>query len=129
MTFIPGSTEKITWSFIDDIKTSTTRTWTFTPSDGRPQVNLALIVGDGDVLPLISSYELAVEKPATLVLKNVNLTYDGTYGFSLSPGGSSSEVVVYIAGKCFIIYICKLEPFIFTTTVNALKTPRAFNKF
>ena len=98
VTFIPGSTDKIVWSFTDEIKTFTTRTWTFKSSDGRRKVNLALVVGDGDVRKLTFPYEFAIEKPATLVLKDVNLTHDGKYGFSMSPGGSA-EVVVYIAGK------------------------------
>ena len=105
LTFIPGTTDKIVWSFTDDLTRFSTRTWTFTPSDGRPQVNLAIIIGDGNVQRLALPYEFAVEKPATLVLKNVNLTYDGTYKFSLSPGGSSFDVFVYIAGKLLIIYL------------------------
>ena len=99
VTIIPGSTEKIVWSFDDDIKSFTIRTWTFTPSDGRPQVGLARIQGDGDVQILNTSYEFAVEKPATLLLENVNLTYNGTYEFSLLPGPRPSEVMVYIAEK------------------------------
>ena len=98
VTFIPGSTEKIVWSFTDDIKSFSLRSWTFTPSDGQPEIGLARIIGDGDVQILTTSYEFAVEKQATLVLKNVNLTYDGKYPFLLS-GAISSEVVVYIAGK------------------------------
>ena len=90
------------WSFDDDIKSFSIRTWIFTPSDGRPQVGLARIIGDGDVEILTTSYEVAVEKPATLVLKNVNLTYDGTYQFSM-PRAGSSEVIVYIAGKFSIM--------------------------
>ena len=89
------------WSFDDDIKWYSTRTWTFTPSDGQPLVGLAKISGDGDVQLFTASYEFAVEKPATLVLKNVNLTYDGTYQFLPSPSASASEVIVYIAGKFF----------------------------
>ena len=97
------------WSFDDDIKSFSIRTWILTPSDGRPRVGLARIIGDGDVQLFTTSYEVAVEKPATLVLKNANLTYNGTYQFSLSPGASPSEVVVYIAGKFLIM--CELEPF------------------
>jgi hypothetical protein len=45
--------------------------------------------------------DVAVEEPATLALKNVNETYNGTYQFALSPstGGGISEVDVFIAGK------------------------------
>ena len=106
LTFIPGSTEKLEWSLTDDITNFTTRTWTFIPSKRRLRVNVARIIGDGDVQLFTDSYEVAVEKPATLVLKNVDLTYDGTWEFSLSPGASPSEVVVYIAGKFLIM--CKL---------------------
>ena len=88
------------WSF-DDITDFSVRPWTFTPSDGRPEVGLARIIDDGDVQLFTTSYEVAVEKPATLVLKNVNLTYDGTYQFSLIPSAGASEVIVYIAGKFF----------------------------
>ena len=86
------------WSITDDIETFSVRSWTFKPSDGRRRVGLARIIGDDDVQILTTAYEVAVEKPATLILKNVNLTYDGTYLFSLSTDGSA-EVVVYIAGK------------------------------
>ena len=100
VTFIPGSTEKIVWSFNDDIKSFSRRLWTFTPSDGRPQVALAKIEGDGNVEIFNNSYDVALEKPATLVLKNVTLAYNGTYEFLLAPNGvGSSKVVVYIAGK------------------------------
>ena len=101
LTFIPGSTRKIVWSFTDDINSLSIRSWFFTPSDGGPKVGLARIFGDAGVQILNPSYEVAVEKPATLVLKNVNLTYNGTYQFLLAIAGTS-DVVVYIAGKFFI---------------------------
>ena len=81
MTLTPGSMEKITWSFTDDKKGFSHRHLIFTTSGGRRRVGLAKIVGDGVPQILTTSSEVAVEKPATLVLKNVNLTYDGTYDF------------------------------------------------
>ena len=110
VTFTPGSTEKLVWSFTDDIKGIFFRSWTFTPSDGQPEVSLATIIGDGNPLIHISSYQIEVEKPATLVLKNVSLVYDGTYQFSLADGTSASLAVIYIyiAGKFLIV--CKQEP-------------------
>ena len=98
VTFIPGSTEKLVWSFTDDIINSSLRTWIFTPSNRRPLVTIALVVGDGELQTLSPSFGVAAEKPATLVFKNVKLSYDGTYKFSLLPGGSA-EVVVYVAVK------------------------------
>ena len=110
MTFIPGSTGKLVWSLTDDITgfKQRLRSWTFTSSNGQPEVGLARIIDEGDAEILTNSYEVAIEKPATLVLKSVNITYDGTYKFSLLPGGISS-VVVYIAGKFLIM--CQLEHF------------------
>ena len=95
------------WSLYD-VKRFHFRTWIFKPSDGRSQVDVARIIDDGDAEILTSLYDVAVEKPATLVLKNVNLTYNGTYEFSLVAGGSSS-VVIYIAGK--LLFMCKLDFF------------------
>jgi hypothetical protein len=67
---------------------------------------LAIIDGnDGVVQKLTDLFEFAVEKPATLVLKNVNLTYEGTYQFNLAPavGVGTSEVDVFITGKFLIM--------------------------
>ncbi len=101
LTFLAGSTARIVWSFDDDIETLSYRKFAF--SDGRQTVWLATIYGDEDPKQT-SLFDIAVEKPATLVLKNVNQTYNGTYQFSLLPStGVSilSDVVVFIAGKCF----------------------------
>ena len=104
MVFARGSTERITWSFDDVITPLTRRVWSVTSRDARPLVALALIDGDGPVRILTTLFDVSVEKPATLVLRNVNLTYNGTYKFDLLPssGAASSEVVVYIAGKLLI---------------------------
>ena len=101
MTFAPGSTGRISWSFDYVIDPVTRRIWTFTPSNDQPRVSLATIDNDDPVKILTNLFDFAVEKPATLVLKNVNLTYNGTYQFILSPsvGVASSAVIVYIAGK------------------------------
>ncbi len=102
MTLVPGSTRRIVWSFNDTIKVGSYRLWSFTPSNGIAEA-LASIIVNGDYMKLTNSYEVAVEKPATLVLKNVNISYNGKYKFGLHPssGGSESEVVVYIAGKFY----------------------------
>ena len=109
LVFARGSTERITWSFDDVIDPTTRRIWYVISRDARPLVSLALIDGDGPVRILTTLFDVEVEKPATLVLRNVNLTYNGTYKFDLLPssGVSSSEVVVYIAGKL----LCKFKPY------------------
>lgn len=81
------------------------RSWFFTSSDGLRSGPLAAIPLDIDpvmrmgILPGIS-----ITKPATLVLNNVNQSYDGTYRFTLVATESVSEfdVRVLIAGIRFI---------------------------
>ena len=107
LTVVPGSTGRIMWSFDDKIRSFIYRLWAFTPSNGQPQARLAIIFGDGDVQILTTSYEVAIEKPATLVLKNVNLTYNGTYKFFLSSRARPSEIILYIAGKVLIVYVIR----------------------
>ena len=103
MTFLPGSTVNITWSFSNHLSQVIYRVWYFTSSDGSfVDKRLAVIIFDGQ--PQIDNTGLSgvsIVKPATLLLKNVNQTYDGTYRFELSApgGGSTFEVVVFIASK------------------------------
>ena len=97
-TFLKGSTVRLKWNYTS---TSTVRLryWTFTSSDGKfSDITLAEISRDKD--PTIETKELnvKVEKPATLILNNVNITYNGTYQFYLTPLGVST-VNVFIAGK------------------------------
>ena len=102
MTVLPGSNVTIPWLFNDTISGVSYREWRFTSSDGsfvgKP---LASISDDG--MPDIKDSGLsgvAILKPATLLLKNVNQSYDGTYRFILvATEGGRSEVVVYIASK------------------------------
>ena len=103
MTVLPGSTVNIAWSFNDDVSKVLFRAWYFTSSDGSfVNTLLASIILDGQ--PQIEDSGLSgavIVKPATLLLKNVNQTYDGTYRFDLlGPGGGGSAwVVVSIASK------------------------------
>ena len=105
MTVLPGSTVNITWSFSADVSKVSSRVWYFTSSDGSfVNERLARIFDDG--APQIDNSGLSglsIVKPATLILKNVNETYNGTYLFDLSAPGSSglSQVVVIIASKFF----------------------------
>ena len=126
LTFLPGSTEKIQWTFDDDIslrrrgELSVDRSWYFTSSDGSQRERLATIYFDGEPGILNSSLPgVAIEKPATLVLKNIDLRNNGTYRFQLRNYfrftrlwysrrterhkfrhiNEENEVVVYVAGK------------------------------
>ena len=103
ITVLPGSTVNITWSFNDDVSQVSARGWYFTSSNSSINwKRLASIIDDGK--PRIDNSGLSgvsIIKPATLLLKNVNQTYDGTYRFVFSAIANfgTSDVVVFIAGK------------------------------
>ena len=106
--FVKGSDARIEWSYTG---TATLRTWTLTSSDMK-FIKKELITIHGNEKPKIRTRELDVDvqEPATLILKNVNSSYNGTYAFEISPGTLFSEVHVFILGKpcwtttsCFIV--------------------------
>ena len=101
MTFLDGSTAKIKWSLDPSLSTASMyRSWTFISSHDGKGETLADITRVGEIVIITKLYEVDIEKPATLVLKNVNGSYNGTYVFHLlSPSLSSSEVHVFIAGR------------------------------
>lgn len=100
MIFTRGSNGKIVWSYDDVINSFSNRLWSFKLSGGTV-TPLVKISGVNGMAIASGVLDVAVEEPATLALKNVNETYNGTYQFALSPsiGGGESEVVVFIAGK------------------------------
>ncbi len=81
--FYPGSTAKIDWSFVDVIFQVKFRQWFFNSSDGSRTGQLAAIASDADIVQknfsLIPGFD--IEKPATLILKNVDRSYNGMYTF------------------------------------------------
>ena len=101
--FLNGSTANITWSFNDKISDVNIRIWRFTSSDGSiDQKRLGRILGDVaiEVDKASGLSGVKIERPANLILENVNLTYNGTYRFDLSAlVADKSEVVVFIASK------------------------------
>ena len=102
MTFLNGSNANITWSFNDDISTLVTRIWYFTSSDGSFNAERLARISDNEEPRIYESglSWVTIVKPATLVLKNVNQTYNGTYRFSLTAHtNGDSSVVVFIASK------------------------------
>ena len=106
ITVLPGENVNIKWSFNDDVSQVISRAWYFTSSDGSfVDKRLARIIDDENPQIFNSGLSgVSIVKPATLLLKNVNQTYDGTYRFALSApgGGSPFEVVVFIASKFLI---------------------------
>ena len=103
--FSNGSTAKIKWSL--DLSLSSVkihRFWNFRNSRDGKAVALADITRVGKTDIITKLYTVDVEKPATLVLKNVNGSYNGTYTFYiLSPRLTSSQVHVFIAGRFRLI--------------------------
>ena len=101
LTFLKGSTARIPWRF-DGVSYIISRSWYFQGRDGSPEEAVALIFKQGDPVKYDSSLPgVIVEKPATLILPNLTMKYDGTYRFNLAAitGRWDSTVVVYIAGK------------------------------
>ena len=98
--FLNGTTARIEWILID-VTDIDFRKWSFTSSNGKiVDENLAIIIDDDPPVIRTRLLNVTVEPPATLVLNNVNKTYDGTYKFFLSANPSSLvHVVVFIAGK------------------------------
>lgn len=88
---LPGSTARIRWTYVGDPNKSY-RTWFFTSRNaGSKEEELAG-----------SSSSHSVEDPATLVLYNVNASYNGKYRFAVivsDGGGSQSSVELFVAGK------------------------------
>ena len=105
LTFLPGTTDKIDWSYVGAISQIKFRTWLFKSRDGSRRGDLVVIFEDGEPesknLSLLPRFE--IQKPATLILMNVDETYNGMYTFVLLRKGSfdtdTSEVTIYIAGK------------------------------
>jgi hypothetical protein len=102
--FLPGATGKISWAFDDVVSHLILRSWHFIRKDGSNSELLASIILDGD--PQIYSLpdiDISVEKPATLVLRNVNQNYSGIYRFNLLGSGArvtlTNSVLVLIARK------------------------------
>ena len=99
---------KIDWSYVGDINNVLLRNWSFKSSDGSRTGKLAAIAYNLDPIKmnfsLIPKTRFEIEKPAALVLKNVNQTFNGMYTFELytrPPKGKKypSKVIVFIASK------------------------------
>ena len=92
---------RIMWSFDDKIADVVSRAWSFESSDGSIIERLATISKDG-TLEIIAKRLLGVEilEPATLILKNVNQSFNGTYYFELVTfRTTTSSITVFITSK------------------------------
>ena len=102
MIFLNGTTARIKWTLIGvtDIQF---RKWSFSSSDGRiVDKDLATINKNNPPVKETRLLNITVEPPATLVLNNVNKTYNGSYKFTLIASNSPNglvHVVVFIACK------------------------------
>jgi hypothetical protein len=100
--FAPGSNVTLQWTYSD---ASNVRYWFwyFTSSASGSKEELIAEIDSSKNLTMVKSSSLhavRIERPATLVLENVDLKYDGTYRFSLgATGGGESKVIVFITGK------------------------------
>ena len=95
-----GSTDqKIQWTYTG-VNDPILRSWLFTSSDGKFNNKiLAERFRNNPVSKRTTELDFDIQLPATLILNNVNITYNGTYTFELSPGSLASEVSVIITGK------------------------------
>ena len=134
LTFLPGSTAKLEWTY----NCSTychhgplhhflfSREWYFTSNDGGQTEKLARIYEDEKPQIYNSSLpEVAVEKPATLILRNVDLRYNGTYRFTMYGWFyfrySRAEILVFIAGKCQFPAIERNLCYVFSDEIIKIK--------
>ena len=82
------------------------RQWLFVGASGKREIlgqiiSLGIIDNRSSSLPWVE-----IQKPATLKLNNVDLSYNGTYIFALTTvGATESHVALIIAGK---YYLCTL---------------------
>ena len=131
LTFLPGSTVKLqsTYNcsaFCDPrwlYAYRKRRTWYFTSSDCGHEERLARIYHDFKPVIYNSSLpDVAVEKPATLILKNVDLKYNGTYVLRIRRRFFSlAEILVFIAGKCYFPVIQLNLRYIFNDQIIQIK--------
>ena len=108
--FWPGSTPNITWRFDNSVPpiyypSHHYRVWHFTRiriRDGSTSSEeMVAHIYDDDVPEIrwsnLSGVNVGIEKPATLILKNVDQSYNGVYQFTVY--GEKRRVRVFIAGK------------------------------
>ena len=100
-----GTTAKITWTYDDDPSQASLSWYFIGRSPGSKEEEIAHISPTSDPILISDNMvpRIAIEKPATLVLKNVDKRYNGEYKFSVRgpDGGGESSVDFFVAGKFF----------------------------
>ena len=101
----------IAWKIDVNISDVRCRRWVFLPF-GKA---LADIVLDLDIsrIPQNSPGPFTIKKPSTLILKNVNIQYNGTHRFSIIDAYGKttlSDVTVFVAGKWLLFNILPFDP-------------------
>ena len=97
-----GSNVRIEWSLQDGL-TINYRSWTF-KRNSSADVFLGSISRTGKIDIATKLYDVDIEKPATLVLNNVNASYEGRYEFNLiTTGPTIYSVLVIVPGEFFSI--------------------------
>lgn len=97
-----GSNGTIAW-FTRDPDNVDYRSWSFTKSSGNKSRSVASSGAQGaNVKYGNSGLDVRIQQPDTLVLINVNQSYDGLYRLNIISsvsGGHTSDVTVYITSK------------------------------
>ena len=100
MTVLPGSTARIKWTFKGDHSRATLG-WYFTRRGGKEEEIAFKFRSRNPIISNSSLPGVAIELPATLVLKNIDKRYNGKYRFHaiVVNGGGISKVFMVVAGK------------------------------
>ncbi|CAB4042167.1 Hypothetical predicted protein, partial [Paramuricea clavata] len=95
---LPGSTERVKYSFVGN-PARASLVWYFARRGGSQVEKLAVKFRTNELVIENSSLPgVAIETPATLVLKNINERYNGKYWFSVLVSGrvDDAEVEVFV---------------------------------
>ena len=103
MVVVKGSDVEIAWTFDNDISQVISRIWWFKKTGSSNFKRLAFIHFDDQDPTILNGSSLSrfeVVKPATLLLKNIDLDYTGTYGILLQELKriDRSFVTVFVVG-------------------------------
>ena len=97
---LPGQNVTLAWKIHINISDVQVRSWRFLPKGN----SFADIVLDQEVIEKVqyAPGPFIIKKPSTLILKNINIQYNGTYRLGIFVHGVSfytSYVHVFVAGK------------------------------